>query len=435
MQTGNTSLQSPFAARLIKTATAGLLMFKGAEGGNPTPSQLYKALVAAEHRGQQGKPLNDPSRFIRTRHQPPEGSTAYGPAQVTKRLVEGYQDKYPDVLGDVEPYTNKYVQQGEKFVQYGGEPHEPGYQPRYDYGGKGDLHEPKYRDKYHQMAKNIVDHMYQQAGEDTTQFVEDWRGAGPEEDPPYYKAFRHRLQALKQQPDANQTQSQKGKTTTAPSEPSGEGQGIRTYTVQKGDTLSDIADRQYGDSSRWRSLSEHNKLENPDHIEPGQKLEIPDTSGAKKEGTAMKRAGQAQAPNYGPAQGPSSQKCSNCKHASGGKCDLYNFKFNPSYVCDSWAAKKPDTELTSKSAARKAARELLRQKIAVSPEGDVADEEEREVPSDQTYSQESEIVKNGPQLSAKQKQSPLVSSQSQNQPLEQPDAPKPLKNDPNEDIL
>ena len=53
--------------------------------------------------------------------------------------------------------------------------------------------------------------------------------------------------------------------------------GERTYTVEKGDTLSHIAKAQYGKASKWRAIFEANRdlLDDPDKIFPGQVLKIP----------------------------------------------------------------------------------------------------------------------------------------------------------------
>lgn len=49
------------------------------------------------------------------------------------------------------------------------------------------------------------------------------------------------------------------------------------YTVEKGDSLSKIAQREYGDAQLWRALFEANKevIEDPDLIYPGQRIRIP----------------------------------------------------------------------------------------------------------------------------------------------------------------
>jgi nucleoid-associated protein YgaU len=51
----------------------------------------------------------------------------------------------------------------------------------------------------------------------------------------------------------------------------------RTYTVEKGDTLSAIAKKFYGDASDYPIIFEANKpmLADPDKIYPGQVLRIP----------------------------------------------------------------------------------------------------------------------------------------------------------------
>jgi nucleoid-associated protein YgaU len=52
----------------------------------------------------------------------------------------------------------------------------------------------------------------------------------------------------------------------------------KTYTVVKGDSLSKIARREYGDVREWKKIYEANKdvIDNPDLIEPGQDLIIPE---------------------------------------------------------------------------------------------------------------------------------------------------------------
>ena len=51
----------------------------------------------------------------------------------------------------------------------------------------------------------------------------------------------------------------------------------RTYTVEKGDTLSKIAKEMYGDANKYPVIFEANKpmLKDPDKIYPGQVLRIP----------------------------------------------------------------------------------------------------------------------------------------------------------------
>ena len=62
-----------------------------------------------------------------------------------------------------------------------------------------------------------------------------------------------------------------------PTEPTNITPAGKTYTVVRGDSLSRIAKREYGDAGKWRKIFEANKdvIENPDLIEPGQQLIIP----------------------------------------------------------------------------------------------------------------------------------------------------------------
>ena len=82
--------------------------------------------------------------------------------------------------------------------------------------------------------------------------------------------------------------SEKGKAVEIPEKPdfSGvtgtvRGEGLppesRTYTVEKGDTLSHIAKAHYGKASKWRAIFDANRdiLDDPDKIRPGQVLTIP----------------------------------------------------------------------------------------------------------------------------------------------------------------
>jgi nucleoid-associated protein YgaU len=55
----------------------------------------------------------------------------------------------------------------------------------------------------------------------------------------------------------------------------------KTYTVEKGDTLSEIAQKMYGKANKYNVIFEANKpmLKDPDKIYPGQVLRIPPLEG------------------------------------------------------------------------------------------------------------------------------------------------------------
>jgi nucleoid-associated protein YgaU len=71
--------------------------------------------------------------------------------------------------------------------------------------------------------------------------------------------------------------AQAPRTQTAGASVSG-GQSTRTYTVQSGDTLSKIAKQFYGDANSYMKIFQANRdqLNNPNQIQPGQDLVIPE---------------------------------------------------------------------------------------------------------------------------------------------------------------
>lgn len=80
--------------------------------------------------------------------------------------------------------------------------------------------------------------------------------------------------AEKKKADFSNVQS--GSSSTAPA-PHPREVEVRTYTVVAGDSLSKIAQREYGDASKWRAIHEANRetIKNPDLIHPGQVLVLP----------------------------------------------------------------------------------------------------------------------------------------------------------------
>jgi nucleoid-associated protein YgaU len=81
-------------------------------------------------------------------------------------------------------------------------------------------------------------------------------------------------------PDFSDVQSGSSSTAPPPGQggPAGAAAPIGTYVVAKGDSLSKIAQRAYGDGKKWRKIYEANKdvIKDPDLIYPGQSLRIPE---------------------------------------------------------------------------------------------------------------------------------------------------------------
>ena len=103
-------------------------------------------------------------------------------------------------------------------------------------------------------------------------------GKDKEDDPNKAKPTDFSPNKGKQQADFSDVQS--GSSSTAP--PPGQGGPAATvaptYVVAKGDSLSKIAQRAYGDGGKWRKIYEANKdiIKDPDLIYPGQSLRIPE---------------------------------------------------------------------------------------------------------------------------------------------------------------
>lgn len=73
-----------------------------------------------------------------------------------------------------------------------------------------------------------------------------------------------------------------GSSSTAPSPAAAPAAGgaptVRMYVVQGGDSLSKISKKFYGDANKWKQIFEANRdvVKNPDLIQPGWRLRIPD---------------------------------------------------------------------------------------------------------------------------------------------------------------
>ena len=82
----------------------------------------------------------------------------------------------------------------------------------------------------------------------------------------------------KDKPKADFSNVQSGSSSTAPRPAAGPiAPAGRTYVVQKGDSLSKIAKREYGNANDWPKIFEANRdiIKDPDLIHPGQTLKIP----------------------------------------------------------------------------------------------------------------------------------------------------------------
>ena len=161
---------------------------RGMEKRKTLPDRLYEAVNAAEFRGLSR--FGD--EFIRTRHSPKGGSTAYGPLQITTGLMRSAREQL-SLTKSESRYVDRFIAQGEKFIKFGNEPDRTGYEKRYDYGGKGDLTSKADKKLYEQVGKKLLSLVWKQSDDDMKTFLNAWRFGGSKdvekEDNKYFVAF------------------------------------------------------------------------------------------------------------------------------------------------------------------------------------------------------------------------------------------------------
>jgi nucleoid-associated protein YgaU len=76
---------------------------------------------------------------------------------------------------------------------------------------------------------------------------------------------------------ASSTAREAPKPTAPVPEPAAPAPAGTVYEIQKGDTLSAIAQRHYGNANAWHKIYEANRnvIKDPDKIYPGQKITLP----------------------------------------------------------------------------------------------------------------------------------------------------------------
>jgi hypothetical protein len=132
-------------------------------------SAIYDAIAEAETGG-------EPNPWIRTKYAPPQGSTAYGPCQLTRSLAQGYLNFKSHLFNYTEKeYLKEFVIQGEMFAKFGKEPNLPGYNVKYDYGGKGHLDGPTDRMLYKNAVTKMLNEIYQRHDGDLEATWKEWR--------------------------------------------------------------------------------------------------------------------------------------------------------------------------------------------------------------------------------------------------------------------
>ena len=165
-------------------------------------NELYNAIVHAET-GSERNP------WIRTKHAPAGGSTAYGEAQLTGGTVRDLIARYPNAFKPLKGYTDKFLKQADLFATFGREPHKPGYRKEYDYGGVGlGVPDKKEQLMYRRLAQislwaKIKDLKKNNAktwdslppNKKLELTIQAWRGKPLKEDPQYYHKVINKLKS------------------------------------------------------------------------------------------------------------------------------------------------------------------------------------------------------------------------------------------------
>lgn len=134
---------------------------------------LYSRLQQAETGGEENP-------WIRTKIQPPEGSSAYGPIQITKGLAVGaLKNKYFSDSPELEDWVaTKFIPHADTLLKHGGNKDKiADYNSDFDYGGKGDFNDYD-KSMYEAMGKTIIRKELQRKPD--LDLPAYWRGTTPE---------------------------------------------------------------------------------------------------------------------------------------------------------------------------------------------------------------------------------------------------------------
>ncbi|EHT3579226.1 hypothetical protein KXY27_004545 [Salmonella enterica] len=133
------------------------------EGVSPQALNLYEGVKEAETG-------NEPNPWIRTKAPESGVSTAWGPAQLTGTLADDYRKNHPEIFTKDElDYLDRFVIQANKFKNADKN------DPKYGYGGEGDLTSEEDKKLYEQVNAKMMDHKYKSTNS-LNKAVIGWRG-------------------------------------------------------------------------------------------------------------------------------------------------------------------------------------------------------------------------------------------------------------------
>ena len=128
--------------------------------------KLYTALSFAETGGEKNP-------WIRTNFRPPEGSSAFGPVQITKGLLEGAIKNNLLSPDSVKFANESLLPMQSLMLKYGGGDMQPGYE-MYDYGGTGGFDSRQHSKAYNQLSKELIKWHIEKSGGDIDKFLRLW---------------------------------------------------------------------------------------------------------------------------------------------------------------------------------------------------------------------------------------------------------------------
>jgi len=178
-------------AKIDKSKPSGLEINQGKRINQPTTKttslaeNVYEAINQAEMTGYKPK-----DQWIRTKSAPPEGSTAFGPVQITRNLYRGYRDNHKDLFTKEElVFLDKLIKQGDDFNHSGKNKGKVSdYKAVDDYGGEGTLIKTDEDKKlYKDIALKMIQQHLDDSGGDWENAIRKWRyGADKKDDPRYW---------------------------------------------------------------------------------------------------------------------------------------------------------------------------------------------------------------------------------------------------------
>lgn len=221
--------------------------------------------------------------WIRTTYAPPEGSSAYGPAQLTRKKVTDYFKRFPEMMAPHAKFYNSVLgPMHDNFLKYGKEPDKEGYDKKWDYGGAGNPLTDQQKQQYEQLVRTMMAIDEQEARKMLPNGTPEqilnkrialWRGAPQSDDNRYYKEFHSVYNKQKAKPVAIPSTSVQApvRTNVQPS---------NVYTVRPKDTLGRIVAARgiKGATNIYNMVNKIKKINNmnSDIIKPGQQLKLPE---------------------------------------------------------------------------------------------------------------------------------------------------------------